>query len=116
MAFMTPLFHPRTAREFSERDALLTKSLREDGAPFPIASEYPLVLSAAGARFSYCLGLEGKIAAHANLWPRELGTVPVGLVGNVATDAEHRGRGLMTAVMSGLGAEAEKLGLKALLL
>jgi len=28
---------------------LIAKSLREDGAPFPIASEYPLVLSEAGA-------------------------------------------------------------------
>lgn len=108
---------PETEAMRDERDALLTRALRDGGTPFTIADEYPLVLSRAGARFSHCLLDAGKVVAHANLWPRTIGgELPVGLVGNVATDERYRGRGLMTTLLRELEERARGAGLKALLL
>ncbi len=123
MRGMTRLFHPETEDQRRVRDALLTRALRPDGAAFPVAREYPLVLSPAGARFSYCRAGEdaGTVVAHANLWPRDLVasdgvSMRVGLVGNVATDERLRGKGLMAALLQELEESARGAGLKALLL
>src|SRR5262245_22456764 len=114
------LIHPETETLRAARDALLAASLRPDGAPFRVAREYPIVLAAEGARFSYCLAGEGDaetVVAHANLWPRKLRSadggreIAVGLVGNVATDARLRGQGLMTALIGELEGEARRAGL-----
>src|SRR5688572_20896533 len=99
------LFHPVTPAARAARDRLLAAALREGGAPFPIAAEYPLVLADDAAAWSYCLGEADDVAAHANLWPRLLvdrtagREIPIGLVGNVATDAARRGRGLMRQLL-----------------
>lgn len=119
---MTRLFHPMTDKLRAARDALLTRALRPEGAPYAIAREYPLVLSSDGARFSYCFADEsGAIAAHANLWPRDLiaadgSVIRIGLVGNVATDERLRGKGLMSTLLRALETKAQTMGLKALLL
>lgn len=115
-------FHPKTVADFSARDRLLTHALRAEWAPFPIATEYPLVLSESGVHTSYCLGEGETILAHANLWPRlmidQQGTreIRIGLVGNVATDAAHRGQGLMRRLLEKLKAQASTSGLSALVL
>ena len=66
------IVRPRESAEFRARDSLLEETLRSDGVPFPIASEYPLVLAEEGALYSYCLKESGDTVAHANLWPRQL--------------------------------------------
>jgi predicted N-acetyltransferase YhbS len=108
--------HPKTEEEFAARDSLLQASLREGGAGYGIAAEYPLVLGRAGARFSWC-GFEGaRVVAHINLWPREVSGRRVGLVGNVATDPEFRGRGLMHTMFKEIRVAAQKQGLTGLVL
>lgn len=115
-------FHPETPQERAARDLLLTRALRADGAPFPIVTEYPLVLSESGVKESFCLGEGETILAHANLWPRLLvdqntgREIRLGLVGNVATDAAHRGKGLMRRLLEELKSRANETGLAALVL
>ena len=112
------IFHPTTTKLLFARDRLLQRSLREGPLPFGVAAEYPLVLAADAARWSYCLGDEaaGEVTAHANLWPRTLAGRKIGLVGNVATDERSRGQGLMRTLLTELKGEAERLGLEALVL
>jgi predicted N-acetyltransferase YhbS len=108
--------HPKTEEEFAARDSLLQASLREASAAYGIAAEYPLVLGRAGARFSWC-GFEGsRVVAHINLWPREMSGRRLGLVGNVATDPEFRGRGLMHTMFKEIRIAAQEQGLTGLLL
>lgn len=108
--------HPKTEEEFAARDGLLQASLRENGALYGIAAEYPLVLGRAGGRFSWC-GFEGsRVVAHINLWPREVSGRRVGLVGNVATDPEFRGRGLMHTMFKEIRVAAQEQGLTGLVL
>ncbi len=116
------LIHPQDASRFAARNALLQTALRPEPLPFPIAAEYPIVLSHDGNVFSYCLEDAGRVVAHANLWPRlavgpaVTNGIPVGLVGNVATDPERRGQGVMTQLFNELIREATAQGLQALLL
>src|SRR4051794_28539742 len=113
------VFHP-DGRQVAARNRLLQRALRPEPAPFAIEREYPLVLGERGLGFSYCLGRGVDMVAHANLWPRTLvtgsGEVQVGLVGNVATDERYRGQGVMRSLLLELKREAERLGLKALVL
>lgn len=116
------IFHPKRPLEFAARNKLLQVALRPDPAPFAIEREYPIVLAEGHAGFSYCVGSENEVVAHANLWPRvmkdEIGAkdIRVGLVGNIATDQRYRGQGLMGQLIGELKKEADKQQLKALVL
>lgn len=114
------IFHPQTKTHFRERNQMLQESLRPGDAPFAIEDEYPLVLAEAQAAFSYCLSREDRIVAHANLFPRQLSTEtgchPIGLIGNVATDAAYRGQGIMQDLLGRLVQQATQQGLEALVL
>src|SRR5690606_5092783 len=61
-----------------------------------------------------------RIVAHANLWPRTWRTgqesFEVGLIGNVATSTQERGRGIGTELMRQLESLARRHNLKALIL
>lgn len=117
-----PVFHPHTASELRTRNELLQSALRSEPSSFDIAAEYPLVLGASGASFSYCSGGGDGIQAHANLWPRTLicpdtnGRYAVGLIGNVATAERFRGQGMMNALMTDIKRQAVDMGMEALLL
>ena len=114
--------NPQTTDDYEVRNALLARSLRETPTSWKYESEYPLVLSPASSNTSWCLHTAGKIVAHANLWPRELLNVSpervmrIGLIGNVATDSNHRGLGLMSAMFSHLEKIAQSQGIQALVL
>ena len=89
--------------DFHKRNLLLQKSLRHSESPIPIEEEYPLVLSSNQLTKSYCGYLGNEIVTHSNLISKFvindsnckniLGTV--GLIGNLATDPNFRGKGLM---------------------
>ena len=121
-ALSLTIANPATPSQRSDRDALLAASLRDSGLGWPYASEYPLVLSGAGDQTSWCVYEGAHIVAHANLWTRYLTrlsdqkTIPVGLVGNVATSAGHRGQGIMSGLMSHLEKTAQAQNLQALVL
>jgi N-acetylglutamate synthase-like GNAT family acetyltransferase len=122
-AFKLAVFHPETEGHREERDALLQISLRPEPLPFPIASEYPLVLTEKGNKYSYCAAKtddpKKKIIAHANLWPRQLNTSPmhvIGLVGNVATNVDYRGQGVMSELLRSIAEQGRRLGLSYLVL
>ena len=116
------IVHPQTSAQREQRDVLLASSLRLDGSPFPIAAEYPLVLSEGGTQYSFCLGEPDAPLAHANLWPRRLinqthdVVLNIGLIGNVATSSNHRGQGLMRTLFSELKSVASSQGLAGLIL
>ena len=116
------IFHPQTSAQREQRDVLLASSLRPDGSHFPIAAEYPLVLSENGTQYSFCLGEPEAPLAHANLWPRRLISqthdvvLTVGLIWNVATSSDHRGQGLMRILFSELKSAASAQGLEVLVL
>ncbi len=116
------LIHPTDLVTLEKRNHMLFEALRTQDSELPIEKEYPIVLSAENLRYSYCLTDQDTICSHANLWPRILQdrshveTIPVGLVGNVATAESHRGRGLMKDLMDTLEQEAQKKGLSALIL
>ena len=111
-----------TLKQVSDRDALITSALRPDGAPFSIADEYPTILNPDFTEHSYCVLKKQRVIAHANLWPRIMTTADeqislhVGLIGNVATDHRHRGKGLMKQLMVHLVDEAKDQKLDALIL
>ncbi len=116
------IFHPKRPLEFAARNKLLQAALRPDPAPFAIEREYPIVLAEGESAFSYCVGDGDKVVAHANLWPRVMKDrvqgkdIRIGLVGNIATDERFRGQGLMSQLLGELKKEADKQGLKALVL
>lgn len=120
------IWHPNHASHFKQRNGLLQEALRPEPLPFAIATEYPIVLGEDGASFSYCAAFtddpKNQIVAHANLWPRSLWhaaskrTIPVGLVGNVATAQGLRGQGVMTSLLDHLEERGKILGLTLLIL
>ena len=116
------IFHPRDGIQRSALLRLLQDGLRPDGAPYPIETEYPLVLGAGKEAFSYCLGTQKEPVAHAHLWPRRLKGGPlntdllIGLVGNVVTHQQFRGQGLARELLEELKLEATQQGLSALVL
>jgi len=102
------------------RDELLQSSLRPASPMFPIAAEYPIVLARDASNLSLGLIEDQHVIAHANLWPRVLTdqkqSVNVGLIGNVATQSERRGGGLMRQLLEDITQEATAKGLAALFL
>jgi predicted GNAT family N-acyltransferase len=120
---MTRIRHPESPKEIAARDLLLQTALRPFPTHYPIAREYPTVLSSQDVRFSWCLyGDTQQLVAHANLWPRVLldhatgFSMKVGLIGNVATDSTLRGQGHMGHLLEQLGEKAKQDGLHALIL
>lgn len=117
-----PYYHPQGNEDLLLRNALLQECLRPDPLPFPIQEEYPLVLSAADTRYSYCMKRGERLCSHANLWPRRVvdpqgrELFRIGLVGNVATDPELQGQGLMKQLMAELSDVARSEQLDALIL
>lgn len=109
-------------QDLTERNRLLQECLRPEPLPFPIATEYPLVLSPEEMEFSYGIFQEDKICSHANLWPRRVLNLTgeevfkVGLVGNVATHSAWRGHGLMRSLLTAIEEEATRQELDALIL
>jgi GNAT superfamily N-acetyltransferase len=122
VAHILSFTNPKSAPDFIERDNLLTTSLREPGYRWSYASEYPIVLGPEAQSTSWCLHSQGRLVAHANLWPRTLlhaagqKSFQVGLVGNVATHPDHRGHGHMKALLSHLAEIAPSQNLQALVL
>jgi predicted acetyltransferase len=114
--------HPVTSSLLIERNNLLQNSLRPADLPYSIAQEYPIVLAPESHQFSLCAVDSDNVIGHINLWPRELVCnktsqhFPVAFIGNVATDAGYRGRGVMKQLMDQTLVEAQRLGICALLL
>lgn len=114
--------NPASDLERGSRDLLLAKSLREGQLDWSYQSEYPLVLSSEGNATSWCAFMNGQLIGHANLWPRSLThssdqkSIPIGLIGNVATDESFRGQGHMRSLISQLANIAQGQGLHALVL
>lgn len=108
--------HPCNESEFKARNRLLQACLRDATTSYDIASEYPLVLSQSGANFSWCGFIGSDLVAHINLWPRRVHNRKIGIVGNVATAEEFRGRGLMRTMFETIKKIASKNGIDTLLL
>lgn len=111
---------PKTDQEFRALLRLLQTSLRPADCPFAIADEYPIVLKNDRST-SYCIFDGDTPIAHAHLWIRQIRhedgrTLPVGLIGNVATDATRRGQGLMRHLFQELDHRAQAMNLKVLIL
>ena len=114
------LIKPTTNHQRKSRDLLIKNALRPEELPFPIAEEYPLVLGQGDNPFSCCISISDKIIAHANFWPRtivsESNSIPIALIGNVATDKEYQGRGYMRKLFQGLDQKAREKNIHALIL
>lgn len=121
-SLMTSVVQPVTPDQQAQVWELLQATSREPDSPYAIQDEYPIVLSAAMAQYSYGLAAQdGRIISHASLWPRRLmghkgDELRVGLIGNVATHGSFRKRGLMTRLLDHLAQHAEQQGLAALIL
>lgn len=108
--------------DIPKRNQLLQAALRPGKRDYSITDEYPIVLNANEHRSSLCLYDDSRrIIAHLSLWPRHLRvsaecTIPIGLVGNVATHAEFRGQGMMRRLFTHLFDQASQSGLQALAL
>jgi predicted GNAT family N-acyltransferase len=93
------VIQPKDQSLIDDRDAMLRHTMRPDSSPWPIASEYPIVLDHRDTTASFCVLMDGVLAAHANFWPRPLVDATgssVGrcaLIGNVATAPRFRGQG-----------------------
>ena len=113
-------FHPSTPSHFAQRQDLLQSALRPDPLPFGIEDEFPIVLSRTQTDYSYCATQGERIVAHFNLWPRQFvsgdSSFRIGLIGNVATDAEFRGQGIMSRCFASIDEIAEQQRLDALIL
>lgn len=113
---------PQTRDEIHQRNQLLQRSLRPDDLPFSIDEEYPLVLHPQFISNSFCLFEGKKLLAHANYQARFMVDssgktgAKLALIGNVATDAAARGRGLMRQFFSFLSEFAVKDHAAALIL
>lgn len=114
--------NPKSNSDRDNRDALLAASLRDAPLAWSYSSEYPLVLTPSADHTSWCAFDGDELVAHANLWPRKLQHVsgsrslPVGLVGNVATHPNHRGQGHMSTLINHLAKSAASQGLHTLVL
>ena len=97
----------------NDRESLLNRNLRPNFSEFSIIDEYPLVLGSESNNYGFGLfsmekNRQKKLVAHANLWPRDVfhnglnSGVKVGLIGNVVTDEEFRGRGLMRKLLENI--------------
>lgn len=116
------VMHPSQPEEFNHRNLLLTQSLRPETLEFPVASEYPIVLSQSHAEFSF-IAVDGtSLLTHANWWPRHLIAADgrtmdkIALIGNVATDPSKRGQGHMRHLFADLEQHSRNMGCSALVL
>ena len=115
------IVHPEQ-KDFDLRDRLLQSTLRPSALLFPIASEYPLVLSETAATNSYCIIKNEKIISHSNFLIRNINdssnqnNFKIGLIGNVATHPDYRGQGLVRKTFSLLEAIAIESGCAAIIL
>ncbi|MEY4632174.1 MAG: hypothetical protein RIQ81_2294 [Pseudomonadota bacterium] len=122
---------PKGSAEIAARDKLLQECLRSGLAnPYPIAAEYPLVLDPARTSHSLCIARKGQrrdaagFLAHASLLMRRMTpaagdparAVTLGLVGNVATSLEERGKGWMRTLIAEVEARAIRQGADAIVL
>lgn len=116
------LLHPNSLELIVSRNDLLQRTMRPQPALFSILKEYPIVLDNARNEFSLCFSKDNRVYAHANLWPRSVISstgqkiTTIGLVGNVATDPQYQGQGIMTKLMERLLQIATDQGLSHLLL
>ncbi len=114
--------NPNSHGDCEIRDAMLARSLRDSSVSRDFAREYPLVLSRGDTATSWCVYKYGTLVSHANLWPRTLkhlsskNTLPIGLIGNVATHPDHRGQGYMSTLFEHLAKIAQRQNLQALVL
>ena len=85
----------------SEEALRLMGRVLRDGAD--LAPEYPLVFGSVASGNVVALHEDGRVRSACAVLTRELAVaghdLAVGLIGSVATDAEHRGRGLATRVL-----------------
>lgn len=111
-----------STQDLAQRNQLLQNCLRPEPLPYPIQSEYPIVLNPDCHDYSHCLYDEDRVIAHANLWPRYLvddkgrTVAKIGLIGNVATNDEYRGRGIMSKLLTYLESKAILADMQALVL
>jgi predicted N-acetyltransferase YhbS len=116
------IFCPSDAESVQSRNLLLQKSLRPTGLPYSIDQEYPILLSPDYSDFSFCIRDGRDIVGHLNVWPRIVKSsnppfeFPIALIGNVATDATHRGKGFMAKLITQALQDAERMKFAAVLL
>ncbi len=114
--------NPHSKNLLKSRNTLLQKSLRPSDLPYSIDEEYPLVLASDRFQYSLCALEDNLVVGHINIWPRLLISdlsnmqIPVALVGNVATDPDFRGQGIMKQLLERSIAEAKAQGYVALFL
>lgn len=115
--------NPEKPMEIADRNTLLQDCLRPEKLPFNIDAEYPTVLTKESVNTSYCMySAENKIVAHASLWIRDVVNRDnqhkdqIGLVGNVATCQQHRGKGYMALLLKHLEKKAKEYHLSGLIL
>ena len=91
--------------------AFLDRILRPGGA-LSVSEDLPLLLGPDARSEQRVIRLDGRIAAHAAMLPTEckLGEqkLALGVIGAVATDPAHRGKGLASALVRSLVAHAAK--------
>ncbi len=115
-------FHPIDANQLSDRNRMLSVSLRPDDLSFPITAEYPIVLSPEHPEFSFVVTKADQLIAHANWWPRQVvdqnhqNVSLIALIGNVATDPQARGQGHMRHLFAELEQHSRNKGCVAMLL
>ena len=113
---------PQTTKHLKQRSELIASSLRPDGLPFDIDLEYPIVLNKQNKSLSHCIFESDRMIGHATVWPRHLllngkkSDEKIALIGNVATDSEFRGRGVMRQLFNKIYTFADSNNLKALIL
>jgi GNAT superfamily N-acetyltransferase len=116
------IINPLSPADCEARDVMLARSLRDSALAWDYANEYPLVLDRGDTATSWCAYQFGELVAHANLWPRKLKhlsddrTIPIGLIGNVATHPDHRGKGHMSSLLEHLATIAQTQNLQAMVL
>lgn len=115
-------FHPIDANQLSNRNRMLSVSLRPDGLSFPITAEYPIVLNPGHPEYSFVVTKADQLVAHANWWPRQVvdqnhqNVARIALIGNVATDPQARGQGHMRHLFAELEQHSRNNGCVAMLL
>jgi len=96
--------------------------LRDAPLHYPITAEYPIVLAREHAAGSWVVREKrgGPIVAHANLWERTWtngsSQFRIAFVGNVATDPDHQGKGIMRKLLVHLEQTAMAAQIRALTL
>lgn len=104
------------------RDQFLASTMRDRPLAWQYRDEYPIVLHPSAAQLSHCIYQGQILVAHATIWQRTLKhiskdqTIPIALIGNVATHPDYRGIGLQRQLLEHLEKIALSQGSKALVL